>query len=683
MNVHASDRTADANTPNAIARRIAWNHKTFSAYNIDRVREMLRYLPPRRIRLFEAIPFLLHVNHPKLTGYVGSPGVPFGISRFYQSGYWKLGLKQFGFSQAAIRPFLSDNDWVHGLYLMGSIGTLAQTIASDFDYWVVVDEAAKDTVKLALLKKKLDRITEWGQSAYDQQITFFILDIDRVRACDFTAVDEESSGSAQKSLLKEEFYRTFIMVAGKIPYWSVLPPRLAAEDYHRWIELAGQARTAAFENSDYLDLGPLDIVELSECLGALLWQIYKARHDPVKALIKGALIAHYYFFQDESGLLCDHAKDGFSESGKMSGPVDPYTAIFDQAEMFFARIQDTDGVDLIRTCIYLRLISFPRRRPVVSGSPKETLIKRFLKQWQWPQKVQNDLQSYENWPITRLADFEEVLIKKIGFLFELVRRHGADNGLGFDMLPADLTGLKNRIAAVFKPRPEKISRCPLVIQKSMPRTVTLTYAKETTPGWRLALAGEDQVLLEKDDLVHIAGWMIRNRLIPASQPNLRLRAFGQPMAANRIIQLFFKAEVFFNQDSTPQEDYQSSPSMERLLAVVTDQVPTRAGTIISILWRNAWGEMYFRKMPLDNCDSNWSLCFAVAGCIQALKKTGGSIQTEYRIWDYRLRPETTTEATVLDMLASMDQLDANSDGEKRIGKNTTRGVDTGPLLDLF
>ena len=115
-------------------------------------------MPPRRVRLFEAIPFLIHVNHPELTGYVASPGAPFGISRFYQSGYWKRGLNQFGYSQAAIRPFLPDEFGVHGLYLMGSIGTLAQTKSSDFDYWVVVDEIAREPKRLALLEKKLDRI---------------------------------------------------------------------------------------------------------------------------------------------------------------------------------------------------------------------------------------------------------------------------------------------------------------------------------------------------------------------------------------------------------------------------------------------------------------------------------------------------------------------------------------------
>ncbi len=73
------------------------------------------------------------------------------------------------------------------------------------------------------------------------------------------------------------------MVAGRVPYWAVLPPDLTAGQYHRWIELAGQADTAACDPTDYLDLGPLDRIDAAECLGALLWQIYKARHDPAKA----------------------------------------------------------------------------------------------------------------------------------------------------------------------------------------------------------------------------------------------------------------------------------------------------------------------------------------------------------------------------------------------------------------
>ncbi len=639
---------------------------------------MLRYLPPRRVRLFEAIPFLLHVNHPKLTGYIGSVGAPFGISRFYQSGYWKRGLKQFGFSQAAMRPYLSDKFWIHGLYLMGSIGTLAQTKSSDFDYWVVVDKAAKDPRKLALLTKKLVRISEWGQSTYDQQVTFFILDIDQVRTCDFAAVDEESSGSAQKTLLKEEFYRTFIVVAGQVPYWAVLPPHLEARDYYRWIELASQARTTTFETSDYLDLGPLDRIELSECLGALLWQIYKARHDPVKALIKSALISQYYFFQDESGLLCDQAKSRFSESGNLSGPADPYAAVFDQAEIFFERIQDPGGLELIRTCIFLRLISFPRKRPVVAGSPKDKLIKRFTKHWDWPERIQKDLENYEKWPITRLADFEEALIKKLGFLFELVRQHGADIGIGFSMTPADLNSLKNRIAAEFKPRAEKISRCPLVIQKSMPKPAVVSFLKTPAPRWHLAMIEDDLELLEADDLVYVAGWMIRNQMFGVNQRNLRLQTSGQSLAAERVLQLFLKTAGFFSEPADGNKDFQTQPSIDRLLAVVSDQ----AGLAVSILWRNTWGELFFRKTPIVNGESNWSRCYAIANCIQALKKKGGSGRTEYRILDYRLRPDKGIEGTVLDMLVSMDQLNP----EDRRGQSNGEAadeLDSGPLLDLF
>ncbi len=680
MDVNPSDHNIVEHDPNAIARRITWYHKAFQSYNIERVREILRYLPPERVKLFQAVPFLLHINHPDLTGFVNNPGVPFGISRFYHSGFWKLGLKQFGFSQKDMRPFLPEKLWIFGLYLMGSVGTLAQTKNSDFDYWVIVDKAAKDPQKLLLLERKLNGICEWGKSVYNQEISFFILDMDKVRQNDFVAVDAESSGSAQKTLLKEEFYRTFIVVSGQVPYWAVLPPRLSTGQYKHWIKLAGKANLASFDPSDYLDLGPLDRIELSECLGALLWQIYKARSDPAKALIKAALIAHYYFFQDESGLLCDDVKSRFSKPGKMFSSADPYAVVFEKAEAFFDWVQDSEGVELIRICIFFRLISFPYQCSIISGSPKDTLIKRLLKQWNWPENVQKDLMNYENWSIKRLSGFEDEIIQKLSFIFEMVRRHGSDVDLGFNMKPSDLNGLKNRIAATFKARVNKLPRCPLVLQKKMPGDVVLAYSKEPEFEWNLNFAGDDRSLMKAKDLVYMAGWMIYNHLIVENQHHIRFQTSEQTVSAGRIGQVLSRTAVFFKTSSADGQEFQVSPAIDRLLVVLFDQssLSGHKGATASFLWRNTWGEMFYKQDVLNADESKWSRYYAIARHIRQLKADVHNDNTVYRILDNRSQPDRKVEETVLDMVTSMDQLDSKEDES-----DSTDEFDSRPILDLF
>ena len=67
---------------------------------------------------------------------------------------------------------------------------------------------------------------------FDTKATFFLVDILKAKNNDFGDSTIESSGSAQTRLLKEEFYRTMIYVAGKIPLWSVLPTAISINYYN-------------------------------------------------------------------------------------------------------------------------------------------------------------------------------------------------------------------------------------------------------------------------------------------------------------------------------------------------------------------------------------------------------------------------------------------------------------------
>ncbi|MFH1981800.1 MAG: class I adenylate cyclase [Pseudomonadota bacterium] len=677
--------TLTHNDPDAIARRIRWNHKMFQAYNIGRLREMMRYLPPRRVSLFQAVPFLLHVNHPELTGYVDGPGATFGIQRFYYSGFWKQGLNQFGFTQDRMRPYLSDDLAIQGLYLMGSIGTLAQTSKSDLDYWVVTDAIAVDDRRRAALTKKLDGIAAWGLAAFDQQITFFILDADQVASNTFTSVDRESSGSAQRTLLKEEFYRTFIFMAGRLPYWAVFPPRLDTGAYGRWINAARTSTLASVDDSDYIDLGPVDRIDPGECLGAVLWQLYKARHDPVKAMIKAALIGHYFFRQEELGLLCEQIKTGFSQAPSATAIVDPYAAVFEHAEAFFQWIQDKDGVDLIRQCIYLRLIGFPKKQPTASGSPKAALLRRTVGAWGWPADICSDLDAYPQWTAARWREFEERIIRKIGFVFDLLQTHGHAGGSQVDMDPDDLMDLKGRISAVFKQRPGKVDRCPAAIQARAAARLMIAYDPRKKKPWQLRFASDSQPVTEAEHLVNLVGWLIRNRAVSAAAPLVSVQIFDKSQSAGRIEQLVSAASVFFDTPVASAMPYRQPPEMDRLLVVFFSRVvfSDDSGLTASYLWRNSWGEYFCDTVDLELMDSHWSRLYSVADHIHRFVEKSPRRQGTYRILDCRLAPEPRLPETVADMIRTMDALNEADAGARSSGNPVDATLRGAPILDLL
>ena len=253
--------------PELVVNTISEQRAVFLSYNISRLRELLRYLSPKKYMLFQTIPLLLHINQADYPGYIDDEHMPHGICKFHQSGFWKYALKHHNIDEG-------DSSWrqdIKGVYLMGSSGTIGQTEFSDFDYWLMIDESSLKPKQYFLFREKVAEIEKWSSEKYHHQVKFFFIDVDQIRKNNFPAIDKESSGTAQKTLLKEEFYRTFIFIAGQIPYWAVIPAGLNDEEYNRWVETASTLSMRGFNPDDYIDLGNLPAVSENECLGALLW----------------------------------------------------------------------------------------------------------------------------------------------------------------------------------------------------------------------------------------------------------------------------------------------------------------------------------------------------------------------------------------------------------------------------
>ena len=91
---------------------------------------------------------------------------------------------------------------------------------------------------------------------------------------DFGATDKESPGTSQQQSLKEELYRTVIMVAGKDPVWSVFPPGITPEEYKNHYTTMVDERY--LDKSEMVDLGAIEKIPEGELFGALIWQFNKA-----------------------------------------------------------------------------------------------------------------------------------------------------------------------------------------------------------------------------------------------------------------------------------------------------------------------------------------------------------------------------------------------------------------------
>lgn len=663
------------------------NRQNFTAYNIARLRELIRYLPESRLTLFRIIPFLLHINSEGFPGFVETADTIHGIHRFENSGFYQHALKQYSLTPSQIESMTPEDPLIKGLYLMGSAGTLTQTDKSDFDYWVITDRLRLTDSQLAMMAHKMALIESWCKTTHHQDVTFFIMDVEEIRANNFPAVDEESSGSAQKTLLKDEFYRTFIMIAGKIPYWAVLPSGITGDIYDTVISDISRKT-----GDEYINTGHLEKIDTCECLGAVLWQVYKARNDPVKALIKSSLVAYYAFADpEEKHLVSSQVKSGFSRSQIDDHILDPYTIVFEKIIEIYKDLDDLAGLDLIRRCIILRIYGYPLISVPDPESPKGRLLARIIRDWSIPEETILKLQEFQTWPEHEKITFDEMVFNKLSFLYELILRNDDNETISINMIKEDLEILKNRTAAFLQKKPGKLTRCSTFLSKKRGQiffTLTDDSLDTRQSRWSVALKNQQKhplspPLFTGPELLKATGWLISNRLLNKNSGNLSvsyntsINRFSTP---ETVIQA---ADNFFS-DYFPRPDavFKSPPVWEKLVIMLKTETPDRDSvSSFDFLLANSWGEFYFDSKDLPCVESTTQKWYIIAEFIFQHMDSENRNRLHYIICEPADDGSRSALKTISDCLRTLST--SKPSGEKPAETNLPDRKPIKPFLDLL
>jgi adenylate cyclase class 1 len=184
--------------------------RAFTNYNRYKKRIIHKCDPAGAKVILELLPLLIHVNHPicrvlwsRKTVHAAS-NTWSGLQDLRDIGTYLTSRVKLGRMQDYIPRKLE----IEALFTIGSVGSLAQTRESDYDIWVVVDNRQIPPERLKILSRKLRLLQRWITGKYLLAIHFFLMDVEDIRANNFGAISQEGSGSALKSILKEEFYRT-------------------------------------------------------------------------------------------------------------------------------------------------------------------------------------------------------------------------------------------------------------------------------------------------------------------------------------------------------------------------------------------------------------------------------------------------------------------------------------------
>ena len=134
------------------AETLFYNRQAFKRFNQFKIDRTLNTLSPIDRLIFTTVPRLLHVNQEGLPGYVDEKNVSCGIMNFTMDHESLVAAEKL-FPDIIISLHANLNPVIHTALLMGSLGSIAQSIKSDLYYRLLVDNNSFTPEGLKLFQK--------------------------------------------------------------------------------------------------------------------------------------------------------------------------------------------------------------------------------------------------------------------------------------------------------------------------------------------------------------------------------------------------------------------------------------------------------------------------------------------------------------------------------------------------
>jgi len=596
----------------------------YITYNQARKLSAVKFNETKAIFLFKIVPFLLHVNCKDLPGYVNEANCPFGIHLFHPQKVISRELFQRYFPNSTAlqkgspSPF-SPKPAIHSLKTIGSIGTIAQTEKSDCDYWVSIKFSEFPPAEMELLKQKCQGIEEWADSC-GFEIHLFLMDIDQTRENSFESkAEEESAGSALKLLLKDELFRTHILVAGKMLLWWIIPPGLTEAEYKTYVrELPAKEK---LNLNNFIDLGYISDIPKSETFGACLWQMNKALDSPFKSVIKFAYLELILSNKEQAPLVSDKIKLLVTFPEKLIGTdkplelgdIDPYLLLARSIVAFYQGEKTEKKRDqFIRACLFLKTLEgMESQKKTSSHSNHLKNTMRLMEDWDLlPTPIKHYL-NFQYWKYkdlvnegARVHDYLIATYKRLRWYL----RNFDKEGTGIAITEHDIAVLGRKLFTFHQKKEHKVEYIQSLSREIMAlRNITLHVTRSEGKDYFFAFQGKydhktikdnkDSLIRRESHLIRMLIWMIINGIL-TSRTNLYLTKNYLPVDLSDIQALVAKIIQTFptiNLSHISAKQLLKSEIIVQALAIINfEKKPVRGAKTLdsTIITSNSYGEYF-------------------------------------------------------------------------------------------
>ena len=490
----------------------------FLEINHQRLERTQNSLKWKQRNFLNLLPLFFHINHKQLPGYV-SGDTPSGISLYSPDkaslDAAKSLAKDFEYKET---PIVRRD--IHSLFIMGSVGTVAQSEKSDFDIWLCYNPQLDDN-QLTELQVKCDYIEVWAESI-GLEVHFFPMNADKFRSGEaHNKLSSESSGSTQHHLLLDEFYRTSILLAGRYPIWWLVPP----DQEKHYDEFVNHLTETQFVESDsVIDFGGLSKVPVEEFFGAGLWQVYKGIDSPYKSVLKILLMETYASSYPNCELLSQHFKQKVYNGNTDLNTLDPYVILLQRLEDYLIKRDEKERLELVRRCFYFKVnvpLSVPSRG---KDDWQRACLKEFTSSWNWSNELVEEMDKRYEWKIHRVLQERKVLVEDLTHSYMFLSKFARNNAGLTRISQKDLNVLGRKLYAAFEKKPGKIELVNRGVSTNIvERKLTLQQATTRTGGesWHILIETQNTaanraapaVIKRGNSAAELLTWCHFNRLI--------------------------------------------------------------------------------------------------------------------------------------------------------------------------
>ena len=627
IDIHDIDEGVDRKQLNQLRQR-------FLNLNQVRFQRTCEALPERQQQFLQLLPLLFHVNHPMLPGYV-SHSTPAGIYQYTPDSEVLRLAKILARSFQHQRELAEKKTDIDALFIMGSVGTIAQNDASDLDVWVChsLDENAHGCAEL---ERKCQLISHWAAQQLHLEVHFFLMRSNEFSVQRSQSFNSEGSGSAQHYLLLDEFYRTALWLAGKIPLWWFVPAS-QEHNYQRFRDTLLQKRFVRAE--DVIDFGGLPNIPTNEFIGAGIWQLYKAIESPYKSVLK-LLLLEFYASHEKIGEHKSTENEEPSADAKAAiegeplalslkraiyaqepdaDALDPYVMAYRCIEQYLQKHNQLQRLDLVRRCFYFKVNRpLSRTSQQAHKSWQRKLLESLVSDWHWSSHQLHMLDNRAYWKAPHVISERALLVNELNQSYRLLSELHNHQHQDIAIRSDELIILGRKLHAAFERKAGKIEWINPGISRDLSEDHLCFIRNHDDKGesWQVVRGSQQDLALRNINvepikrsrsLVELLLWCHANEVL-ASHTKTDIVGTTNPLNHNQKLQLIHALQHWLPIPLTIEHQQYTRPAtIEKLLIIANTGIEPQSdlhkkGMQMLSNQRDAFGFSGLRENLMVNAD---------------------------------------------------------------------------------